>query len=165
MFTPMPLVCLKGKILLEIAKLVHTFKYEQWYKFLSILRLHRFRYSPVQMNDLNYLLLFAVILFNEESLLHTASFFKSIGQTNTPCVVLLGPRDTIMSDYVKAKTHELLSIPPEQRFRIDPNKVNPDNFKLKHRQSSYSIEGAGHFVHANYSRFANKLVDNILQFV
>lgn len=163
MFAPVAFFGLQVKALIRVSFPLHLFSIEPWYLLGSMFMFHKWKYvAVVKLKNFNDVLLLASINFNFESLLETTKILISLQQANIPIALLHGSKDLILPEYIQRQTHEVLSLSNEQIFELDPKTINLEQITLKHRQSGYVINGAGHFAHARYSSIANKLVDGLL---
>lgn len=87
-----------------------------------------------------------------------------VNQTTTPVSIFKGAKDTLIYPLSNEEVHRKFGISMTDVVHIDPS-VDQFEKTMKRtgkRMNSYCMSSSGHFAHQKDSKYANKIVENLL---
>lgn len=163
LFSPQPYWDLKEK---EKQRIRSFFKYrsEAWFNFLSFTKFHKIPFTPLKLKNINEFLTLCATAVDDKTSVEIVRRIELLNKSKRPVVLLYGQKESLISQAAINRLHDELQIDLDDIVQIDPNVDSPDKVTMKNLINSYLIQNAGHFAHANYSVFSNKMIDNLLSF-
>jgi len=89
-----------------------------------------------------------------------------VHNTEIPITLAYGSEEPVISKYCIDQMYERLGIAQQDIVHIDPES-DPVDVIMKpsgRRITGYMIKGGGHFAHAKFSQYSNRMVDNLLNY-
>ena len=163
MFAPQPLWDKKEEDVRKIKRMFY-FKSELWYNFLSLTRIHKLPSMPMRFENINEFLLICTTVLDDQSPVDLHKRLELLVNSNVPISLMYGSLESLITKSSIRKLNEKLGICSEDIVYIDPTKDDTNRLQTDKKINSYVIENGGHFAHANFYNFSNKIIENLLNY-
>lgn len=141
------------------------FKSELWYNFLAMTHIHKLPSMPMRFENINEFLLICTTVLDDQSPIDLHRRIDTlVKQTHIPITLMYGSGETLISKTSIRKLHEKLGLSQEEIVHLEEGKHSADDLTSTRRINSYIIETGGHFAHANFPLFSNRMVENLLNY-
>lgn len=165
LFAPQPLWDSKEDEVQKVKRMFY-FKSELWYNFLGWTHIHKLPSLPMRFDSVNEFLLICTTVLDDHSPidLHRRIELLRANSKSVPVTVMYGSGETLISKSAIAKLNEKLGVQPEEIIHLDAEKHTADDLPTGKPITSYVINNGGHFAHANFYQFSNRMVENLLAY-
>ncbi|KAH9394632.1 hypothetical protein TYRP_004687 [Tyrophagus putrescentiae] len=158
LFAPQPLwLSHKQEVEMQKAKRMFYFRSELWYNFLGMTRIHKLPSMPMRFDNVNEFLLICTTVLDDQSPIDLHRRIELLVKSNIPVTLMYGSEETLVTKGSIAKLNEELGVKPEEIIRLDGEKHTADDLPAGKRITSYVIQKGGHFAHANFYQFSNRM--------
>lgn len=163
MFSPQPLWLVKEEGMRRLRRTLY-FQNELWYNFLALVRLHKLPSLPMKCDHIDEFLLFCTIAIDRNTPKDFEKRMDMLMESNIPLVIMYGSEDSVIGKPTIDRMNHKIGKAPEDIIHVDPNQTSPSDLKLSGKVSSFMIDTAKHFAHANYYKFSNEIIQLLLDY-